>query len=388
MVDPANACQLGCPGCVHSTNQPWVRLYDFDWPRETLSVQTYDAFLENFGPFAISAVLYNYGEPLLNKRFHEIVRSSKDWLLYTMTSTNLSMPLHNAQAIVASGLDYMILSIDGTTQSVYEMFRRNGDLALVLENVRKLVSAKRSAGSTTPYLVWQFLTFEHNQHQTEEAIRMAKELGVNQINVVTPFEVNTDAPSIHAVKSPYDGEHIFEGWDRRWFTPTFCTGMKSRAKAIDAAFSKSWQMRFYEASRTDSSAPEAGTCWWLYYNVTLDGAGRIMPCCMVPFRAETNKRNLVFADFKYGQQPSALEIINSPMAVMARESFVDRPGYERNAASCGANGKPYCAECSEKPVPPYSMLHVREEIRTIDWSCAIPADVIDSLTAWHTVSSS
>src|SRR5437660_7124965 len=199
MVYPANACQLGCPGCVHSTNKSWSGL--FDWPRLSLPVDTYDAFLETFAPFAFCAALYNYGEPLLNKQFAAIARASKEWLLYTITSTNLSLPLNNAAAIVASGLDYMILSIDGTTQAVYELYRRKGDLALVLENVRKLVAAKRSAGSTTPHLVWQFLTFEHNQHQTEEAIRMAKEIGVNQINVATPFEVDLEDPSIHAVRS-------------------------------------------------------------------------------------------------------------------------------------------------------------------------------------------
>jgi hypothetical protein len=41
MADPANACQLGCPGCVHSTNQSFRAV--FDWPRNTLPAGIYDA---------------------------------------------------------------------------------------------------------------------------------------------------------------------------------------------------------------------------------------------------------------------------------------------------------------------------------------------------------
>jgi len=98
-VDPSNACQLACPGCVHSENN--VHAGVFDWPSTTLSVDTHDAWLTRLGPFAFCAVLFNYGEPLLNKRFAEIVRRSKEYLLYTMTSTNLSLPVNNEDAIVA-----------------------------------------------------------------------------------------------------------------------------------------------------------------------------------------------------------------------------------------------------------------------------------------------
>lgn len=178
MVDPTNACQLGCPGCVHSSNTSYRSL--FDWPRRTLPLETYDAFLDSFGPFAFTVTLYNYGEPLLNKRFASMARKSQPYLLRTITSTNLSMPVENAEDIVESGLDCMILSIDGATQSVYECYRRKGNLALVLDNVRKLVAAKNALGIATPHLIWQFLTFEHNHHQVREAERMAVTLGVNE----------------------------------------------------------------------------------------------------------------------------------------------------------------------------------------------------------------
>src|SRR5207237_9549874 len=113
-----------------------------------------------------------------------------------------------------------------------------------------------------------------------------------------------------------------------------CAGIKKRERVIRAAFSKSWRRRLREISRTDPAVPEAGTCRFLYFNMTLDGAGRIMPCCMAPGKYE---KKLVFANFGPGHKSSPLEFVNSPMAAMARESFADRPSYERKAASLGPN---------------------------------------------------
>lgn len=112
-VDPTNACQLGCPGCVHSLNPAYAG--QFDWPQLTLSVDAFDRLMEQADPFAFCGSLYNYGDPLLHKRFADFVRASKKYLLFTQTSTNLSMPLLDTDNIVASGLDRIVLSIDGTT---------------------------------------------------------------------------------------------------------------------------------------------------------------------------------------------------------------------------------------------------------------------------------
>jgi len=64
VVDPSNACQLACPGCVHSVRNEALQL--FDWPKATLSEDRFSALLKRYGPYAIEVYFYNYGEPLLN----------------------------------------------------------------------------------------------------------------------------------------------------------------------------------------------------------------------------------------------------------------------------------------------------------------------------------
>ena len=108
----------------------------------------------------------------------------------------MSVRKFDAEAYVESGLDYMVMSIDGATQPAYEKFRRNGDLELVFENIRKLVSAKRRLGKRTPVLSWNFLAFEHNAHEIPLATQMARKLGVDRFRVVNPFDVRWDDPNV------------------------------------------------------------------------------------------------------------------------------------------------------------------------------------------------
>lgn len=371
-VDPTNACQLGCPGCVHSLNPAYAG--QFDWPRLTLSVDVFDRFMEQAGPFAFCGSLYNYGEPLLHKRFADFVRASKKYLLFTQTSTNLSMPLLDTDNIVASGLDRIVLSIDGTTQDAYERYRKKGRLELVLGNVRKLVASKKALGSPTPYLVWQFLTFKHNAHETDAAIRMARQLGVNEILVETPFGVEHDDPGIHAVTVKQRGTYTLIRWNGNWCSPERRKAIEQIAPQVRGLFEYSWEQRFHdtEGSADDESRPAAETCGWLYQNVTLDGASRIMPCCMSPDKSE---KRLVFANFTDG------EIVNLPMAKLARLAFANRQAYDGRIQSVPPSQRPYCAQCTESPRA-YGLANVSGDIRAIDENHAVPRSVTWALTDW------
>jgi MoaA/NifB/PqqE/SkfB family radical SAM enzyme len=286
VIDPSNMCQLACPGCVHSTRSEDLKL--FDWPKGTLSQDCFSALLKLYGPYAIGVYFCNYGEPLLNLATPKMIRLAKTYLSGTALSTSLSVRKFDAEAYVESGLDFMVMSIDGATQPVYEQFRRNGDIELVFSNIRKLVSAKRKLGKRTPVLSWNFLAFEHNAHEIPAAARMARKLGVNRFRVVNPFDVRWDDPNVRPapVKAglrrldwlsiasrPENWNPFPESLDRT---------------VIAQEFEKSWNIP------ADDSEPSTGhTCHWLYKNIAMDAAGRIMPCCGAP-RPDTN---LVFTHF-------------------------------------------------------------------------------------------
>ncbi len=378
-VDPTNACQLACPGCVHTTNPERRGL--FDWPRAALPASVHDAFLELAGPFAFSTLLYNYGEPLLHRDFPSFVRSAKRFLLFTHTSTNLSMPVPDPDALVASGLDRIVCSIDGATQDVYARYRRNGDLALVVENVRKLVAARKRSGTRTPYLVWQFLTFRHNAHQVRDAIRTARALGVDEALVETPFSVEHDDPDIRAVTVRERGRHVFARWDGNWCSKPERHRVDAAAPAIEREYARSWEERFDEetAGAEEPSRRGALTCDWLYQNVTLDGARRVLPCCMAP---ETSEKPLVFARFDADDGVRLRNPANTPMAVLARLALGDRKSYDSRVRDLPRAERPYCAECREKP-PPYHLNNIAGDAWALDPERALPRMLAATLTGWE-----
>lgn len=89
LIDPANGCNLHCPGCVHSNNPKVSSL--FLWPPGNLSRERYKVFIEEYGPYAIQVNFYNYGEPLINRLTPQFIKIARQYLSATLASTNLSI---------------------------------------------------------------------------------------------------------------------------------------------------------------------------------------------------------------------------------------------------------------------------------------------------------
>lgn len=106
--------------------------------------------------------------------------------VYTITSTNGHfLNQANAKKTVDSGLDRIIISIDGTTQEVYEQYRKEGKLESVLEGTKNLIKARSEAGQSYPYVVFQYLVVKPNEHQLDEVLQIAKEIGVDEVKFKT-----------------------------------------------------------------------------------------------------------------------------------------------------------------------------------------------------------
>jgi radical SAM protein with 4Fe4S-binding SPASM domain len=102
--------------------------------------------------------------------------------IYTSTSTNAHyLNSENARKTVESGLDRLIISIDGTTQKTYQAYRKGGNLEKVIEGVENILKWKRELKSSTPHVIFQFLVVKPNEHQIEEVKELASILGVDEV---------------------------------------------------------------------------------------------------------------------------------------------------------------------------------------------------------------
>jgi radical SAM protein with 4Fe4S-binding SPASM domain len=131
-------------------------------------------------------ILYFQGEPFLNKQFLEFVRYAASKNIYTATSSNAHYFTDEmAKATVESGLDRLIISIDGSTQETYGKYRIGGNVEKVIDGTKKLLYWKKKLNKTTPHIIWQFIVFKHNEHQLPEIKRLAKEIGVDELGIKT-----------------------------------------------------------------------------------------------------------------------------------------------------------------------------------------------------------
>ncbi len=178
-IEPTTACNLACPECPSG-------LKSFTRKTGKIDLKKHENWLKEIKKSVFYINYYFQGEPFLHPQFLDLIRSANKARIYTATSTNAHfIDEQKAQEIVESGLDRLIISLDGTTQETYQAYRINGNLETVVESTKKLVSTKKKLNSSTPHLIFQFLVVAPNEHQIEDAKHLANELGVDEIRFKT-----------------------------------------------------------------------------------------------------------------------------------------------------------------------------------------------------------
>jgi len=177
--EPTTACNLRCPECPSG-------LRSFTRETGNLKSDFFSQSIDQVADYLSYCIFYFQGEPYINPDFLEMVNYAARKGIYTITSTNGHfLNMENARKTVDSGLDRVIISIDGTTQEVYESYRKEGKLASVIQGAKNLVAAKRESGKAHPYIVFQYLVVKPNEHQLDEVQQLADEIGVDEVKYKT-----------------------------------------------------------------------------------------------------------------------------------------------------------------------------------------------------------
>jgi len=222
-IDPSNRCQLRCPGCGQASD-------DFRASLPKKSFLTLDDFKRIVDPLASTTLgisLDQLGEPLLNKEIVAMLEHAKALNIGVTIATNLSLPLNEEflRDLVKSGLDKLMVSLDGASSHTYEQYRVKGKYELVKTNVQRLASLKRELRSNTPNILWKFIVFEHNRHEASLVPALYKEFGFDS------YRIDTDR------------------------------GHRSVVRSRQSLFAKQQ------------------ACFWPYSTMVLDVDGTVNPCC-------------------------------------------------------------------------------------------------------------
>src|SRR6476469_11213163 len=177
--EPTTSCNLRCPECPSG-------LRAFSRPTGMLKKDFFRETIDQLSNELLYQVFYFQGEPYLNPDFLDMVKYAADKNIYTATSTNAHYLTDEvARKTVESGLDRLIISIDGTTQDTYQQYRIGGKLEKVIEGAKNIVKWKRKLKSKTPFVFFQFLVVKPNEHQVDEIKKLGHEIGVDEVRFKT-----------------------------------------------------------------------------------------------------------------------------------------------------------------------------------------------------------
>lgn len=197
--EPTTSCNLRCPECPSG-------LRAFTRPTGMLQKDFFRQTIDDIHKDILYLIFYFQGEPFLNREFLDMVKYAADKKIYTATSTNAHYLTDEvAKKTVESGLDRLIISIDGTTQDVYKQYRVGGNIDKVIEGAKNIVKWKKELKSKTPFVFFQFLVVKPNEHQIEDIKRLAKEIGVDEVRFKTAqvYDYENDPNNLIPVNEKY-----------------------------------------------------------------------------------------------------------------------------------------------------------------------------------------
>jgi radical SAM protein with 4Fe4S-binding SPASM domain len=140
------------------------------------------------------------GEPLLNPKILDMVTEAKSRGFRAGFISNFSLVNQDIiTSLIDAQLDYLQVSLDGSSKTASENIRRNSQFEKTLEKIKAFVNAKTETGSSLPTLTVLSTITEENVDEVFSLVNLAKSIGVDEIrfalahgpNVYKPLSANS-----------------------------------------------------------------------------------------------------------------------------------------------------------------------------------------------------
>jgi radical SAM protein with 4Fe4S-binding SPASM domain len=217
-----------------------------------MSFDNFKRIIDELGPYLYRVDLHNWGEPLLNSELYKMISYARTHNIQVRVSSNLNViDRVKAEKLVKSGLDVLIVSLDGASQETYAQYRIGGLFDKVAAGIKMITEIKKELNVSNPFIIWQFLVMRHNEHEISLAETIAKELGVNQLDF---WAIRCDM-----------GREIF--WNDE-------TRIRNTAKWLP----RNEKFRIYDLSKGKrKNRPKS--CSFLWVQSAINWNGSVSPCC-------------------------------------------------------------------------------------------------------------
>lgn len=175
-IEPTTRCTLECPGC------------DRTWFKKTFKKQLisdinvdhlYNFFLNNGFKNQNIWLCGANGDPIYHPKILDLVEKLKSLGMNLFISTNGSAKTIKFWSNLSKLLnenDQVIFGIDGL-EDTSKIYRVNQNWKQVMTGVKSIVESKAKC-------VWQFIVFNFNENQIDNAHKLSKSLGVDEFRLL------------------------------------------------------------------------------------------------------------------------------------------------------------------------------------------------------------
>ncbi|HEX5199133.1 radical SAM protein [Paractinoplanes rhizophilus] len=259
-VEVTSACNLRCTMCLVRYRPPVNKLAGAMRP------ELFRRLVDELPLRRLT--LQGLGEPLLSPYLPEMIDVAVERGVRVGFNSNATLlTRRRARELVASGLDWLHVSVDGATPAVYEAIRDGARFDTVIANLAGLVEAKREAASDTPWIRVVFVAMRANVAELPALTRLLASVGVNELRVqnLSHDFADTDPAGAYQEIRQFTADQAL--WDDRG-------AFAEAAREAKVAGLK---------LRLPSSGPDGGggNCTWPWDAAYVTSAGLVQPCCMV-----------------------------------------------------------------------------------------------------------
>jgi radical SAM protein with 4Fe4S-binding SPASM domain len=216
-----------------------------------------------------------------------------------------------AERLVDMGLDWLHISLDGSSAQTYESIRDGATFSTVLDNLSGLVAAKRRAGREAPWIRVVFVAMRRNVEELPDLVDLLADVGVDELRVQNLSHDFGDTGS--GDSGPYAEIRAYA--HREALSSTSVQGGASFDLARERAAVRGVDLRLPALQALDPDAGGPG-CTWPWDSAYVTSEGVVQPCCMVMGDDRVNLGRLGEASFT--------DIWNGPAYREFRQRLLDR----------------------------------------------------------------
>ena len=263
-IEPSSFCNASCPGCPR--NGYGYPLKGF-FKETNLSLDYFQKLFKQFKDVQFITYCGNHGDPMMHPDIAKIVEMAD---CYQNISTNGSIGRLETYQRLAELNCEIIFGIDGL-EDTNHLYRQG----VIWQNMMKRAKTFIDAGGKA---VWQFILFDHNKHQLDDAKKLSVDLGFTDFfykDSGTDFMpvIGKDKKITHWILPANGSQQPYE------FNVDQYLAMRQRGDTTNL---------LYKAESIDCEH-ERG---WMYINAE----GELFPCCYHGF-GHPDRPKYTIADF-------------------------------------------------------------------------------------------